>query len=608
VSFRVWAPEHKRVAVVIESSDPAEFLLDAEGDGYFSGTRPHTRAGMLYALRLDGPEKLYPDPASRFQPQGHDGPSQIVDPDSYRWADGTWKGSGRRGQVIYEMHIGTFTPEGTWRAAAGALSWLAELGVTLLEVMPVGEFPGRFGWGYDVIHYFAPTRLYGTPEDMRAFVDTAHGLGLAVILDVIYNHCGTIGCFLPAFASHYFSRRYRSEWGHALNFDGENAAGVREFFTTNADYWIREFHLDGFRLDATQSILDQSQPHILAAITARAREAAGRRAIYIAGENEPQHVQLLERPDRGGYDLDALWNDDFHHTARVAVTGRTEAYYSDYRGTPQEFVSAAKRGFLYQGQYHSWQKQSRGSPTTGLAPERFITFLQNHDQVANSTRGLRLHQLASPGRYRAATALLLLAPQTPLLFQGQEFSASSPFLYFADNAPENAEAVSKGRREFLLQFPSIAAGGHALLVDPASPEAFERSKLDLLERETHTSAVALHRDLLALRRSDPVFAAQAAAVDGAVLSAEAFVLRFFGSNGEDRLLIVNFGIELALSVVPEPLLAPPRSHQWTLLWSSEDTAYGGDGSAAPSSSGSWHVPAHAAIVLTPAREAMSTPH
>ncbi|HEV7393559.1 MAG TPA: alpha-amylase family glycosyl hydrolase, partial [Burkholderiales bacterium] len=420
------------MAVVIEPSDrTAEFQLGAEGDDYFSGTRPHTRAGMLYRLRLDDAEKLYPDPASRFQPQGHDGPSQIVDADSYPWTDATWKGAGRRGQVIYEMHIGTFTREGTWRAAAAALPWLAELGVTLLEVMPVGEFPGRFGWGYDVIHFFAPTRLYGTPDDMRAFVDTAHRSGLAVILDAIYNHCGTVGCFLPAFSSHYFSRRYRSDWGHALNFDGENAEGVREFFTTNAEYWIREFHLDGFRLDATQSICDESEPHILAAISARVREAAGTRVTYIVGENEPQHVRLLEPRDRGGYDLDALWNDDFHHSARVALTGRTEAYYSDYRGTPQEFVSAAKLGFLYQGQYYSWQKQARGSPTIGLAPERFITFLQNHDQVANSTRGLRLHRLTSPGRCRAATALLLLAPQTPLLFQGQEFAASSPFLYFA---------------------------------------------------------------------------------------------------------------------------------------------------------------------------------
>jgi maltooligosyltrehalose trehalohydrolase len=553
---------------------------------------------MLYSLRLDGEEKLYPDPVSRFQPEGHDGPSQIVDPDAYAWSDKAWGGPQRRGQVIYEMHIGTFTAEGTWRAAAAALPWLAEIGVTVLEVMPVGEFPGLFGWGYDVVHFFAPTRLYGSPDDMRAFVDTSHRLGMAVILDVVYNHCGTVGCFLPAFDSNFFSRRHRSDWGHALNFDGENAESVREFFLTNADYWIREFHLDGFRLDATQTIFDSSPTHILADITERARKAAGTRAVYIVGENEPQHVRLLQPARCGGYGLDALWNDDFHHSARVAVTGRSEAYYTDYRGTPQELVSAAKRGFLYQGQYYAWQKQPRGSATTGLEPDRFVNFLQNHDQVANSTRGLRLHDLTSPGRYRAATALLLLAPQTPMLFQGQEFAASSPFLYFADNAPENAGAVSKGRREFLTQFPSIAAGGHAWLLDPASRDIFERSKLDLSEREAHSHAVALHRDLLKLRREEAAFAAQSpGTVDGAVLSREAFALRFFDADGDDRLLIINFGIELILSPVPEPLLAAPLSREWTLLWSSEDIAYGGDGTPPPIRCGAWHLPAHSALVF-----------
>lgn len=600
VSFRVWAPGRTRVAVAVQSAGGAksEFPLRAEGQGYFSGTRAGTQPGMLYSLRLDGQEKLYPDPVSRFQPEGHDGPSQIVDPDRYAWGDKAWGGPRRGGQVIYEMHVGTFTAEGTWRAAAEGLPWLAELGITVLEVMPVGEFPGRFGWGYDVVHFFAPTRLYGSPDDMRAFVDTSHRLGIAVILDVVYNHCSTVGCFLPAFDSSFFSRRHHNDWGHALNFDGENAEGVRQFFLTNADYWIREFHLDGFRLDATQTIFDSSPTHILADIAARARKAAADRFLYIVGENEPQHVRLLQAARHGGYGLDALWNDDFHHSARVAITGRAEAYYTDYRGRPQELVSAAKRGFLYQGQYYAWQKQPRGSATTGLDPDRFVNFLQNHDQVANSTRGLRLHELTSPGRYRAATALLLLAPQTPMLFQGQEFAASSPFLYFADNAPENAAAVSEGRREFLTQFPSIAAGGHACLLDPASPETFERCKLDLSERRTHAHAVALHRDLLRLRRDEAVFAAQSpGSVDGAVLHREAFALRFFDPQGDDRLLVINFGLALILSPVPEPLLAAPMSREWTLLWSSEDIAYGGDGTPPPIRCGAWHLPAHAALVF-----------
>ena len=601
VSFRVWAPGHKRVRVIVAPDKThSVFDLEAEGNGYFSGTRSDTESGTLYLLQVDDEPQARPDPASRFQPQGHDGPSAVVDPEAYVWNDRSWRGVRGSGQVIYEMHIGTFTPEGTWRAAARALPWLAELGVTVLEVMPVGEFPGTFGWGYDVVHFFAPTRLYGAPDDMRAFVDTAHGLGLGVILDVIYNHCSTVGCFLEAFSTNYFSRRYRNDWGHAINFDDETAQGVREFFVTNARYWVREFHLDGFRLDATQSIFDSSPTHILAELTSRAREAADDRDVYIVAENEPQDVRLLKDAGQGGYGMDAIWNDDFHHAARVALTGRTEAYYTDYGGTPQEFVSAAKRGFLYQGQYYAWQKKRRGSVTAGLQPERFVNFLQNHDQVANSTRGLRLHALTSPGRYRAATALLLLAPQTPLLFQGQEFAASAPFLYFADNQGQQAETVRNGRREFLSQFPSIAAGGETLLADPALRETFERCKLDLTERSTHVESVKLHRDLLRLRRTDATFRMhEIGHVDGAVLADEAFVLRFFGSAGDDRLLVVNFGVQLTLGRLSEALLSPPQSGEWKLLWSSEDAAYGGDGTLVSSFDSAWQIPAHAALVLAP---------
>ena len=596
VAFRVWAPARTRVAVVYEG-ESGSYEHAPERDGYYSATLD-TAPGTLYRLRLDG-GACYPDPASRFQPQGHEGPSQIVDPDAYEWRDADWRGLGRAGHVIYEMHVGTFTPEGTWRAAAAALPWLAELGVTVLELMPIGEFPGVFGWGYDVVHFFAPTHLYGSPDDRRAFVDTAHALGMGVILDVVYNHCATVGCFLAQFGSGYFSRRYRSDWGHALNFDDADAQPVRDYFTANAEYWIREFHLDGFRLDATQTIFDSSPTHILTEISARARSAAGSRGILLVAENEPQHVKLLQGAEDGGAGVDALWNDDFHHTARVRLTGRSEAYYMDYGGTPQEFVSAAKHGFLYQGQYYAWQKKRRGTPTLGFDATRFVHYLQNHDQVANSTRGLRLHELTSPGLFRAGTALLLLMPQTPLLFQGQEFAASTPFLYFADNDPEHAEIVKQGRREFLSQFQSIAAGGHALLVDPAQREAFERSKLRLEERATHAHAVALHRDLIRLRRSDPVFAAQRSdAIEGAVLPGEAFVLRYFGQDDGDRLLIVNLGREVVLNRCPQPLLAPPAGGDWQLIWSSEDVVYGGDGTAPPLCDEVWHLPAHSALVFS----------
>jgi maltooligosyltrehalose trehalohydrolase len=581
---------------VIEGA--AEFPLTAEGNGYFSGVRSHTAAGTLYRLRLEDETKLFPDPASRFQPRGGDGPSQVIDPSRFGWSDGEWRGVRRTGQVLYEMHIGTFTTEGTWTAAATALPWLSALGVTVVEVMPVGEFPGRFGWGYDVAHFFAPTRLYGTPDDMRAFIDAAHRLGLGVILDVIYNHCASIGRFLPAFSPGYFSRRYASDWGNALNFDGDDAGPVREYFRANAEYWIREFHLDGFRLDATQNVYDGSATHILAEIAERARAAAAGREILLVGENEPQDVSLLAPAATGGAGLDALWNDDFHHSARVALTGRAEAYYTDYRGTPQEFVSAAKRGFLYQGQHYAWQKQARGTPTSGLTPDRFVSYLQNHDQVGNSARGQRLHELTTAGRYRAATALLLLMPQTPMLFQGQEFASSSPFLYFADNPPEQAQAVAQGRREFLSQFPSIAAGGEGCLSDPAARQTFERCKLDSGERERHAPAVALHRDLLVLRRNDPVFSAQPVCpIDGAVLADEAFALRYFNGGGEDRLIIVNFGRQLGLSPAPEPLLAPPYEREWVLIWSSEDIAYGGEGTLPTEPASGWRIPGHAALVF-----------
>lgn len=576
----------------------AEFPLTAEGNGYFSGARERTAAGTLYRIRLDDEPLLFPDPASRFQPRGHDGPSQVIDPSRFAWSDGEWRGVGRSRQVLYEMHIGTFSAEGTWSAAAAALPWLAELGVTVLEIMPVGEFPGGFGWGYDVAHFFAPTRLYGTPDDMRAFIDRAHRLGLGVILDVVYNHAACVGCFLPAFSRAYFSRRYASDWGNALNFDGDDAAPVREYFRANAEYWIREFHLDGFRLDATQNVYDSSPTHILAEIAACARAAAAGREVLLIGENEPQDASLLAPVAAGGADLDALWNDDFHHAARVALTGRTEAYYTDYRGTPQEFVSAVKRGFLYQGQHYAWQKQARGTPTLALTPDRFVSYLQNHDQVANSARGRRLHELTTAGRYRAATALLLLAPQTPMLFQGQEFAASSPFLYFADNPPEQAAVVAQGRREFLSQFPSIAAGGDACLGDPASRHTFERCKLDPGERARHAHAVALHRDLLALRRNDPVFRAEPACpIDGAVLADEAFALRYFGEGDEDRLIIVNFGRQLAFGPTPEPLLAPPYEREWALIWSSDDIAYGGEGTLPTEPASAWRIPGHAALVF-----------
>jgi maltooligosyltrehalose trehalohydrolase len=608
VHFRVWASKRHRVEVVLEGgpghrpeATPVVVALEPEGTGYFSGLVAEAAGGTLYRYRLDGETERYADPASRFQPDGPHGPSQVIDPHTFPWHDQHWRGVPLEGQVLYEMHLGTFTPEGTWEAASHELPALAALGVTVLEIMPIADFPGRFGWGYDGVNLFAPTRLYGTPDDCRRFIDQAHALGMGVILDVVYNHIGPKGNVLPHFSPEYFTDHYSTDWGEAINYDDAHAGPVREYFLANAGYWIGEFHFDGLRIDATQNIYDTSTDHILAAMARRVRRAAGGRATLLVGENEPQHTQLVRPPAQGGYGLDALWNDDFHHSAMVAMTGRNEAYYTDYHGTPQELISALKYGWLYQGQYYLWQQKRRGTPALDLQPAVFVTFLQNHDQIANSSHGLRAHRLTSPGRYKALTAVMLLGPGTPMLFQGQEFAASSPFFYFADFLGDLAHLTQQGRAKFLSQFPSVAQPDmQARLRDPSDPETCARSKLDLSERQRHAGMSALHRDLLRLRREDPVFRAQRrGGLDGAVLGPEAFVLRFFGVQTDDRLLVVNLGRDLPLQPAPEPLLAPPEGMVWQMLWSSEDPRYDGDGTAPLEGEGGWQIPGHAAVVLRP---------
>ncbi|HTJ23683.1 MAG TPA: malto-oligosyltrehalose trehalohydrolase [Gemmatimonadaceae bacterium] len=606
VHARVWAPDCRSVEPVIED-DPAgppdsSAPLLPEGNGYFSGLIANVEAGTRYRFRLDG-GAAYPDPASRFQPDGPHGPSMVVDPASFTWTDAHWPGVSLESQVIYELHIGTFTSAGTFQAAIERLASLAELGVTVLEVMPVADFAGRFGWGYDGVNEFAPSRLYGTPDDFRAFVDTAHGLGLGVILDVVYNHLGPDGNYLVKFSSSYFSKK-PTEWGDAINFDGERSGPVREFFVTNAAYWIEEFHLDGLRLDATQQIFDESTPHIVSEVADAVRAAAGARHTIVVGENEPQLARLARPRDEGGYGLDALWNDDFHHSVIVAATGRSEAYYSGYRGTPQELLSAVKYGFLYQGEWYRWQKRGRGTPAFDLAPAQFIAFTQNHDQVANSSAGARLHQATSPGRFRALTMLLLLAPHTPMLFQGQEFAASSPFCFFADHHAELATLVRDGRAKFLAQFESVAsAEGTARLPDPGAESTFTRCKLDWSERDRNDHVVALHRDLLRLRRQDPVLRAQMPrGVDGAVLNEHAFVVRYFGqTSADDRLLLVNLGPRAHLDPMAEPLLAPGCSgRHWAVALSSESPTYGGWGTPAVDTvDDGWWLPAECSVFLRP---------
>lgn len=597
--FRVWAPDCDRVSVIFDSE--RELPMEREAGGYFSAVSKDASAGSLYRFRLGDDDTPYPDPASRFQPVGPHGPSEVIDPGAYRWRDGDWPGVSLKGQVIYELHIGTFTPEGTWAAAAARIEELADLGVTLIEMMPVADFGGKFGWGYDGVNMFAPTRLYGRPDDLRLFIDTAHSLGMGVILDVVYNHFGPDGNYLGKFAKDYLTSSYDNEWGDAINFHGDNSAPVREFFLANTRYWIEEFHFDGLRLDATQAMRDSAETHILREIGIEARKAGGSRSVLVVAENEHQEAVLVRPIESGGYGLDALWNDDFHHSAIVAMAGRRRAYYSDHLGAPQEFVSAAKYGFLFQGQMYAWQEVRRGFPSLDLDPAQFVNFVENHDQVANSGHGRRFQQRTTGGRARAMTAVTLLSPATPMLFQGQEYWSSAPFLYFADHEGDLARAVDEGRTTFLSQFSNLADHEMAeLLAKPSDPETFRVSILDWEERARNKQVVALHRDLLRLRRETSAFRRQAPrGVDGLVLGPEGFGLRFFDDAGDDRLLLVNLGSDLNLVSIADPLVAPPFAHVWGLEWSSEHPTYGGGGTAPVEHRGGWTVPGHAAVVLRP---------
>jgi maltooligosyltrehalose trehalohydrolase len=600
--FRVWAPEADHVDVVFDGGDYKPLPLTREDGGYFSGvTRTSAR---LYKYRVDdtGP---WPDPCSRFQPHGVHGPSLLVDPTAFAWTDTNWRGTGIARQVIYELHIGTFTPEGTFDAAAAKLEYLRDLGITMLEIMPVAECPGRWNWGYDGVQIFAPYHVYGDHQAFKRFVDRAHAIGLAVILDVVYNHLGPDGNYLRCFSPHYFSKRYRTDWGEPFNLDEAHCAGAREFLIGNACYWIREFHLDGFRLDATQSIFDASNPHLLAELTQRARTVAQPRKIVFIAENEPQCSQHLLPLQTGGFDIDAMWNDDFHHSARVALTGSRDGYFHDYAGRAQEFLSCVRRGFLYQGQWYQWQKQARGSPLHDREAAACVIFLQNHDQVGNTATGVRIHLQSSPARYRALAALTLLSPQTPMLFMGQEFGASTTFTFFADHTAKLARQVHAGRREFVSQFNAYADPRvQALIPDPHAEQTFLDSKLDWAECARHRQMLDLHRDLLQLRRNDPVISRQdVTAIDGATLSEHCLVLRWFDADHGDRLLIVNLDHELLAGSIAEPLLAPPRGSGWQMSWNSEAPDYGGLGRFEPVAEhgrGAWRIQSQCAVLLVAA--------
>ncbi len=591
VHVRVWAPTHERVTLVVETvPSPEHHVLIPEGTGHHSLFVPGLAAGTLYRFRLGASDALVADPASRFQPGGPFGPSEVIDP-TFAWTDGAWRGVPPEKHVLYEMHVGTFTPEGTWAAAAEQLQALADIGITTLEIMPINEYAGARNWGYDGVNWFAPARNYGRPDDLRRFIDRAHACGLAVILDVVYNHFGPAGNTMFEWCPDY-KRDTANEWGDELAFDGPTAAGMRELVVENAAYWIDELHFDGLRLDATQAIRDDSGDHILALLSRHARAAAPERHVFLVAENEPQDRSMID------HGIDALWNDDFHHAARVALTGVRDGYLHDYRGTPQELLSAVKHGFLYQGQLYPWQKNPRGTPTRGLARSCFVQFLENHDQVANIGFGERLVEMVDAGLWRAMTALLLLSPQPPMLFQGQEYGSRAPWNFFADHGGELQRSIREGRAKFVAQFArSATPEAQAALHDPCDAATFRECVLDPRERRMDAPLVQLHRDLLRIRREDPAILG---AIDGAVLGPSTFCIRYQQPRAQDdRLLLVNLGVQFSEALVPEPLLAPIADHGWRVVWSSEDPRYGGHGTPPVFTRARLAIPARAAVLLAP---------
>ena len=499
--FRLWAPAIAEVTLLLgDKREQRDVAMRATGDGWHEAVADEVAAGTPYAFRIDtGP--AVPDPASRFQPWDVNGPSAVVDPRAFEWNDDAWRGRPAREAVIYEMHVGAFTPAGTYAAAQARLADLAELGVTAIELMPLADFAGRRNWGYDGVLPFAPDAAYGTPEDLKRFVQAAHGHGLMVLLDVVYNHFGPDGNHLRRYAPQFFNAAHQTPWGAAINFDGEHAGTVREFFVHNALYWIEEFHLDGLRMDAIHAIADDSPTHIVTEIARAVAEGPGReRAVHIVLENDRNEARLL----RGRHRATAQWNDDWHHAAHVIATRETDGYYADYAARPVMLLGRAlAEGFAWQGEPSPHRKgEARGEPSADLPPLAFVPFLQNHDQVGNRALGERISSLAEPAALRLVTATLLLSPAVPLIFMGEEFAASTPFLYFCDFAGELADAVREGRRREFSAFARFRdPSARERIPDPGAEETFAASKLKWEEREqgAHAEWLALYRKLLAAR-------------------------------------------------------------------------------------------------------------
>jgi maltooligosyltrehalose trehalohydrolase len=470
--------------------------------GWWAAEGSDLAHGTDYAFVVDDAEPALPDPRSPWQPAGVHGPSRVVDHGRFEWTDQGWQAPPLASAVIYELHIGTFTPAGTFDGAIASLDALRELGVTHVEVMPVAAFPGRRGWGYDGVALYAPHDAYGGPDGLKRFVDACHARGLAVLLDVVYNHLGPSGNYLARFGP-YFTSRYATPWGEAVNLDGPDSDEVRRFFLENACHWLRDYHVDGLRVDAVHAIIDTSARHFLEALAETVESLAaslGRHLVLIA-ESDLNDPRVVRRREVGGYGFDAQWNEDFHHALHAVLTGEDQGYYADF-GRLADVAKALRRGLVYDGVYSPYRRRRHGRPAADLPGHRFIGCLQNHDQVGNRAQGDRTSHLLSPGRQRIGAALVLTAPFVPTLFQGEEWAASTPFQYFTDHDDAVlGRAVSEGRRREFAAFGWRPGD----VPDPQSPDTFARSVLDWDERgrEPHAGILAWHRQLIDLRRRLP---------------------------------------------------------------------------------------------------------
>jgi malto-oligosyltrehalose trehalohydrolase len=542
VRFRIWAPAATSIALKIEGLEQSIALNSLPG-GWHEVITEKARSGTRYNFALvDG--TLVPDPASRFQPNDVHGPSEVIDPTEFKWSDSAWRNRPWSEAVAYELHVGTFTDEGTFVAAVGKFDHLVSLGVTAIEVMPVADFPGKRNWGYDGVLLYAPDSSYGRPEDFKWFIEQAHLKGLMVILDVVYNHFGPDGNFIPKYAPEIFTDHHKTPWGDAVNFDSDGSECVREFVIQNALYWIEEFHLDGLRLDAVHAIKDDSPKHLLHELAERVREAVSPRPVHLILENEDNRVDLLRRGERGEpIRYTAQWNDDMHHVLHTAATLETNGYYGDYKGDTEKLGRALAEGFAFQGEIMRARNSARGDPSAELPPGAFIAFIQNHDQIGNRAFGERINAIASQEAVHAIAAVYLLLPQTPMLFMGEEWGSSQPFPFFCDFEGELGELVRNGRRAEFANFPEFQdPNQRERIPDPQAIETFNAAKLDWhqIEEEVHSQWLGWYTKILTVRRELIVpHVAQMTGDAGMyeVLGVGALVVRFWNSNGDRQLML-----------------------------------------------------------------------